>query len=81
MRVKLTTVEVQARLRARGRGVHLVGDWLGAHAVNRFGCDAANHVWPVLGNKIYQPTGCPVCRTLAAARPRSMRFLPVGNAG
>ena len=80
MRTPLTSDIVNQRLAAGGRGIRLIGDYLGAVTKTTFACDCGN-IWDAIPSSILAGRGCPVCANKAKKLTRDIVNARLATAG
>ena len=69
---KMRLPEDTVRQRLAGKGITLVGDYVGSQTKAKFQCEEG-HVWETTPNAVMSRTGCPVCAGYRAANDSSRR--------
>lgn len=59
-RAKLSANDIHDRLEQNGRGITMIGEFLGSRARTSFLC-SEGHVWDSLVNNVIRGSGCPIC--------------------
>ena len=80
MRTPLTSDIVNQRLATGGRGIRLIGDYLGAVTKATFACDCGN-IWDAIPSSILAGRGCPVCANKAKKLTRDIVNARLATAG